>query len=226
MRSRTALVATTVGLMSVIGACASNSKAATSVASTTTTLAGVTTAAGIGSSAAAPGTTATTPSGSTVAPVETLVPGDIPDTQVFVVFTPPAGGFSVKVPEGWARSSDGSATVFTDKYNAIRIESMAMATAPTIDSVTQTDLALVQQSAKGFVVGKVSVVQRKAGSAVLATYQIESPPNPVTSKFVRLAVERYEFWRTGHAVIITLSSSVGSDNVDPWRTVTDGFGWV
>jgi hypothetical protein len=39
------------------------------------------------------------------------------------------------------------------------------------------------------------------------------------------AVERYEFWRAGHEVVLTLSAPVGSDNVDPWRKVTDSFAW-
>ena len=48
--------------------------------------------------------------------------GDIPDNQVFVPFTTPDGALVVSVPQGWARSSDGPATVFTDKFNSVRIE--------------------------------------------------------------------------------------------------------
>ncbi len=40
---------------------------------------------------------------SAVAP-EINPPGDIPDSQAFVRFTSPAGGYSLEVPEGWARS--------------------------------------------------------------------------------------------------------------------------
>ena len=35
-------------------------------------------------------------------------PGDIPDDQVFVAYTSRAGGYSLKVPEGWARTEKGS----------------------------------------------------------------------------------------------------------------------
>jgi hypothetical protein len=38
-------------------------------------------------------------------------------------------------------------------------------------------------------------------------------------------VERYEFWHSGHTLTLTLSAPVGSDNVDPWRTVTDSLQW-
>src|SRR4051794_355078 len=44
--------------------------------------------------------------------------GDIPDNQAYVAYAPPGGGFTVKVPEGWSRSSAGGAVVFTDKLNA------------------------------------------------------------------------------------------------------------
>jgi hypothetical protein len=153
-----------------------------------------------------------------------IVAGDIPDDQAFVAFS--ASGYTIKVPEGWARSADGLATVFSDKYNSIRIETMAMATAPTAASVTSTDLPAIAKAAKGYAAGKVSTVTRKAGQAVLATYQMDGAANDVTSKTVRLDVERYEFWKNGTAAVITLSSAAGSDNVDPWKTVTDGFGWT
>src|SRR3977135_1668928 len=49
--------------------------------------------------------------------------GDIPDNQAYVAFTPPGGGFSVRVPEGWSQRTTGGAVAFTDKLNTIRIES-------------------------------------------------------------------------------------------------------
>jgi hypothetical protein len=55
---------------------------------------------------------------------ETSPAGDIPDNQAFVAYTPPGGGYSVKVPEGWARTVKGGAVTFTDKLNAIRMESV------------------------------------------------------------------------------------------------------
>jgi len=47
----------------------------------------------------------------------------------------------------------------------------------------------------------------------------------VTGKVVRDDVERYEFWRGGTEAVLTLSGAAGSDNVDPWRLVTDSFTW-
>ncbi|MDT4974331.1 MAG: hypothetical protein QOG98_89, partial [Pseudonocardiales bacterium] len=58
------------------------------------------------------------------------------------------------------------------------------------------------------------------------TYRADSAPNPVTNKVAVEAVERYEFWRNGTEVVLTLSAPVGSDNVDPWLKVTDSFAWT
>jgi hypothetical protein len=172
----------------------------------------------------APVTVSRSTSGASVAP-EAAVAGDIPDSQAFVAYASP-DGYTIKVPEGWARTTEGAATVFTDKFNTIRVELTQLATAPTVDSVTTTDLAAVAKSAKGYTAGKVSAVTRKAGPTVLATYTQEAPPNAVTNKAMRLDVERYVFWKAGKAAVVTLSSAAGSDNVDPWKIVTDGFAWT
>ena len=168
-------------------------------------------------------TTGKAPSSTSQAP-EAVVAGDIPDNQAFVAFI--AAGYAIKVPEGWSRAVDGAATVFSDKYNKIRVETATVATAPSVASVTNTDVIAIATAAKGYAAGKVTAVNRKAGQAILATYQMDGTANAVTNKSVRLDVERYEFWKNGTAVIITLSSAAGSDNVDPWKTVTDSFVWA
>ena len=37
--------------------------------------------------------------------------GDIPDNQAYVAYAPPGAGYSVKVPEGWARTTAGRCDV-------------------------------------------------------------------------------------------------------------------
>ena len=63
------------------------------------------------------------------------------------------------------------------------------------------------------------------GPAVLIEYQANSDPNPVTGKQYRLDVLRYELYKSGSEVAITLLSPVGSDNVDPWRIITESYAW-
>src|SRR4051812_8800504 len=62
---------------------------------------------------------------------EVSPPGDIPDNQAFVRYSPPGAQFSVKVPEGWARVSAAGAVTFTDKLNSVRMGSAHAPAAPT-----------------------------------------------------------------------------------------------
>ena len=157
---------------------------------------------------------------------EVIEAGDIPDNQVFVPYTPPAAGFTVSVPEGWSRSFDRGATVFTDKFNSVRLESVARpAGAPDVASARAEELPVIASSAPGFAPGDVTTVNRAGGPAVLITYTATSPIDPVTGKAITLAAERYEFWRAGQEVVLTLAGAKGADNVDPWRTVSDSFRW-
>jgi hypothetical protein len=114
---------------------------------------------------------------------------------------------------------------FTDKFNSIRVQVTVTPATPTIASAQSTDVASLAAAATCFTPGKVGTVTRHAGSAILITYQADSPADPVTGKVVRQDVERYEFWRAGKLAVITLASPKGSDNVDPWRKVTDSFTW-
>jgi hypothetical protein len=94
--------------------------------------------------------------------------GDIPDNQVYVPFTPAGAHFSVKVPEGWSRIQSGGAITFTDKLNAIRIES-AHSSAALTTAQAKSQLPQLAHSVRGFQNGKVTVVARKPGQAVLIT---------------------------------------------------------
>jgi len=183
-----------------------------------------------GSSSPAPSTSsapATTKSPNPPKAVATEVnpPGDIPDNQVFVTYRPPGAKFTIKVPEGWARSSAAGAVTFTDKLNRITVESLPRASKPTVSSVQGNELPQVEQQGGNYKPGKVTVIHRHAGPAVLATYLQDSRPDPVTNKVVRDAVERYSFWSNGTEAVLSLSGPKGADNVDPWRIVSDSLTW-
>lgn len=148
---------------------------------------------------------------------ESNPPGDIPDDTVFVPYRHPGQPYEVKVPEGWARTDLPTGAFFTDKLNSVRIETAPASSPPT------------EASARGQVKGEVrtvGTVSRKGGKAVRVVYRADSSPDPVTGKVVRDEVERYAFYRAGHEAILTLSGSVGADNVDPWRAVSDSFRWT
>ncbi len=160
------------------------------------------------------------------AATESNPPGDIPDNQAYVPFTPPGAAVSVKVPEGWARSTTSTGTVFTDKLNRIEVQTSTVASAPTVASVMAVDVPRLQGSVPKFAAPKVVTVSRTAGTGVLLTYQRDSAVDPVTGKVVRDAVERYSFLRAGTRVDLTLSGPTNADNVDPWRIVSDSVTWT
>ncbi|KUJ66014.1 hypothetical protein ACZ90_40800 [Streptomyces albus subsp. albus] len=159
------------------------------------------------------------------APKESNPPGDIPDNQVYVAYHPAGGGFTVKVPEGWARASAHGATTFSDKLNSIQISSARAAGAPTVRSIDATVVPQLKKQQPSFSPGKVTAVSRQGGQAIRITYQADSAPNQVTGKVVRDAVERYTFFHQGRQVTLTLTGPVNADNVDPWRIVSDSFRW-
>jgi hypothetical protein len=138
---------------------------------------------------------------------ETSPPGDIPDNQAYVAYR--GSGYSVKVPEGWARTGAAGAVTFTDKLNSVRIESQAAgAAARKPAGATRT------------------TVSRPAGRADRITYIARSAPDAVTGRRVTDAVERYVFTHGGRAVVLTLSGPKGADNVDPWKLITSSLRWT
>ena len=174
-----------------------------------------------GSSNSAGPTSAANPAAAEVNPA-----GDIPDNQVFVRYSAPGGAYSVKVPEGWARTSAGGVVTFTDKLNAIRLESRPAASAPSVASVRAKDLPALARTVPGYRPGDVTTVTRSAGTAVRITYLADSPKDAVTGKSHTDAVERYVFFHNGRAAVLTLSGPRGADNVDPWMIVTDSVTWT
>ena len=240
-------------LILTIGACSSSgsSKSSTTASTSPTATAGPTpappTTASPSTAAATPTatkaatiTTTTAPAPSAAVPAtasptsvagpdpnapEVVEPGDIPDNQVFVAYASPDGLWSVKVPEGWARTTTGDAVVFTDHYNSVTVQSSQSTSDPTLSAAKTSGLADVASDSTFHLVD-VQPVTRRAGTGTLATYEIGSEPNAVTGKKALLAVERYTFAHNGTAVVLTLSGAKGADNVDPWKIVSDSLQWT
>jgi hypothetical protein len=152
--------------------------------------------------------------------------GDIPDNQAFVAYAPAGAGFTVKVPEGWARTTTAGGVTFTDKLNSVTVARPTAGKAPTAASATSTEIPRLARTVKGFADARASTVTRNAGRAVRITYLADSSPDAVTGKTRRNAVERYEFFRSGKRFVLTLAGPKGADNVDPWKIVTDSLRWT
>lgn len=195
-------------------------------------LAVVACSSGTKSSVSVPSTTATTAKGACAegsaaldSGPEASPPGDIPDDQAFVAYSPPSGVYRVKVPEGWSRSESGDHVTFTDKLNAIDI-AVTSDGPPSVEQVNIDEVPALQAKADCFELVDVTTESRAAGPMVLTTYHASSAPNDITGKVVLDDVERYEIAKGSTRVTITLSGPAGSDNVDPWKILTDSFTWT
>lgn len=202
-------------------------------------------------SAQAPSTTGRTPQASTTSPtqgavpvqspvpVESNPPGDIPDNTQFVPYRSNGGHFTVRVPEGWSRRTAGGSVSFTDKLNTVQVTWTPTSAAPTVTSAKTNDVPLLRRTVLAFALSKIiecapsctipystaPISVALPMSAVVITYRANSEPNSVTGKQYRLEVLRFEFFRGGEEAALTLSGPVGSDNVDPWRLVSESFRW-
>ncbi|MFM0557255.1 hypothetical protein P0D69_40800 [Paraburkholderia sediminicola] len=151
-------------------------------------------------------------------------PGDIPDTQVFVTYRSPAG-FSLEVPEGWARKERRDGARFADKYNIVDISAAPAASAPTASSVTAHEAAELARTGHAVKIGAIKNVSLRSGPAVLIAYTSNSEPNPVTNKRLRLENHRYLIYRGGTLATLDLSAPLGADNADQWNLMSNSFQW-
>ncbi|MDW3688984.1 hypothetical protein RA280_46175 [Cupriavidus sp. CV2] len=147
-------------------------------------------------------------------------PGDIPDNQVFVTYTSPLG-FSLKVPEGWARTDRPDGTGFADKYNVVSITVASASAAPTADS----EAAHLVKVGRAVKIEAIRNVVLRSGPALLIVYSSNSGPNPVTNKPLRLENHRYLIYRSGKLATLDLSAPLGADNADQWKLMSNSFQW-
>jgi hypothetical protein len=214
----------TAGLITALAACGSSGSPAPVGSSQAPTPGTTGSAQGAGS---AGGTANQAP-----VPAESNPPGDIPDTTVYVTYRSAAGHLLVKVPEGWSlRTAPASKTApasstFTSNLNSVAVTWQAMASAPAVATARATTVPALQARSLAFRLQDVRAVTLAGGPAVEIIYQVNSPPNQVTGRQYRLVIERFELYHNGHGAVLELSSAVGSDNVDPWRTVSESFRWM
>lgn len=155
---------------------------------------------------------------------EVSPPGDIPDNQAFITYSSPAG-FSIKVPEGWARKDGGNSTVFNDKYNHISL--VVRDSSQDVDEAYAKSVLVPELEKNGRAISKIAIstVKLKAGKIIKLAYDSNSEPNAVTNKQVREENEKFFYVNKGKFVELTLSAPKGADNVDQWKLISSSFRW-
>jgi hypothetical protein len=178
----------------------------------TTTTGGTTTAP------AAPGG-----NGALTAEAKAAATGDVPDNQVFLVLQNPAGGYSIKYPEGWAQRGSGPMVTIQDKNNIVRIEvAKGAAVSP---ALARADLEKLKRSAPSLQFQAPTTLTLNGKPAVKVVYTTVSAANPVTGKRVKLVVDRYYVAGAGKHAVIDLGTPEGVDNVDAYRLISQSFRW-
>lgn len=172
------------------------------------------------------GTVVTPPASAaeTAVPAEKNPPGDIPDTQVFIAYASPEG-FTMQVPEGWARSDRPSGASFVDKLDGIVVSVSRADAAPTVASAKADYVPKLEAAERAVKVASVKPVKLPAGSAICIVYTSNSEPNAVTGKQVRLENERYLYFNKGKLATLELYAPKGADNVDQWQLMSKSFRW-
>ncbi|MGR3542957.1 MAG: hypothetical protein ACU0BE_01515 [Paracoccus sp. (in: a-proteobacteria)] len=155
---------------------------------------------------------------------ETNPPGDIPDNQVFIDYTAPAG-FSMQVPEGWSRSDTATGVSFADKYGTIDIATAKADKAPTPQSIQQREVPDLVAGGHAVEVTDVRAMTLPAGEAVALDYLSNSAINPVTNRRIRLENRRIYLFHAGQEAIVTFSAPAGADNVDAWKMMAESLRW-
>jgi hypothetical protein len=155
--------------------------------------------------------------------VEKNPPGDIPDNLAFVPYTNKAGGYSFTHPEGWARSSSGTRVRFTEKLNGVIVESVPASRGLTVASARSSEIPRLRAGVPAFELRTISAVNLPAGPTVRIVFRRNSDADPVTGKVYRDEVEEYLVQHAGKLVRMDLFGPVGADNVDAYRTMSQGL---
>ncbi len=178
---------------------------------------------GCSSTTSKPSTAVTSAPGA--AQTDQAVAGDISDSTVYIPVTSDSGAFSVKIPQGWSKSTS-TPTTYTDKLNSVAFSQTSANSAPTIATVTATLVPSLKAAGHQFSLTDVTTVTRAGGTAIRLRYAVDSSANAVTGKVVRDAVEAYVFWKNGQQAVLSLTGPDTADNVDPWKIVSDSFRWT
>lgn len=222
---RLVLAAAALATLATVGACASTTPSTTTPPQPSTASSAATPSADPSAtqSSAQP---SSAPSSSGPQAKETNPAGDIPDNQAFVPYTQPKAGFTVKVPEGWARTDLADGASFTDRLNGIVVQSRPAAKPATAADIKQQAKPAVTSNLSNYQLSSVKDVTLPAGPAIQAVYTASAPPDQVTGKTVQDDVLVYTITGTGKQAVLALVGPHGADNVDPWKIVADSFRWT
>ncbi len=166
---------------------------------------------------------ATLPSTNGITAVASPPPGDIPDTQQFVLYRS-AHGYRLLFPEGWARSTTPHGVTFTWHFDG---EQLLTYTSRSVPAPSAGDPAIASAIRSFHNVRGIRVHRQRlpGGLAVVASFASQSHQSAVTGRRIALENQSYLFHRGSQTVALNLWAPAGSDNVDQWRRISRSFRW-
>jgi hypothetical protein len=125
---------------------------------------------------------------------ESAATGDIPDNQAFLLYTDKPAGYSIRYPEGWARTGSGNDVTFKEKANVIHL----VVHSGSAKSKPGEKRTLTRQSAADPVTGKrlpliVDVYEYEQGGKV-AVLELSTPEGVDNVDAYRMISESFQ-WR-------------------------------
>ena len=152
-------------------------------------------------------------------------PGDIPDSQVFVKYVSAQGGYALEVPEGWARTTNGSDVAFTFHFDGLSVTVTHALKQPGADGIRTTQADNLKKTGQAVRIKSIENVEIAGNQAVLMVYESNSEADTVTNKQVRLENDTYFLYRDGRLAALRLWAPLGADNVDQWKQIANSFKW-
>jgi len=136
------------------------------------------------------------------------------------------GGYSLEIPEGWARTVNGADVHFIDHFDGVEVALTQTSTEPTVESVRSQQVLDLGKTGRTVRDVQVQSKQLASSSSILITYTSDSESNAVTGKQVRLENNRYLFFHNDKLAALTFWAPQGADNVDQWSRMANSFKWV
>ncbi|MDB5054409.1 MAG: hypothetical protein JWM44_2459 [Bacilli bacterium] len=158
-------------------------------------------------------------------PPEKNPTGDISDSQVFINYSSVKGGYSLEVPEGWARKEQEAAVDFADKLDGVKVAVESATQAPSVDSIKGTQIVEMTKTGRAIKIDRIQEVSLSQEKAIKVSYSSNSEADSVTGKQVRLDNESYYFYKNGKLAVLTMWAPLGADNIDQWDKMSKSFRW-
>lgn len=153
------------------------------------------------------------------------ISGDIPDSQVFIVYKTPYN-FQLDVPEGWTQSSSNNSISFIKDFDGIRVSTESCKYPLTLSYINQYQIPALKNAEQAIKIEKVENVKLKNAQSIVVYYISNSKMNKIANKEVQLENRIYYIKHNNMLITIKLWAPLGSDNKDQWNRISNSINFI